>query len=127
MVKKAISLVRSSAPEPPRKLGAAGHDLWRTVQAQYGITDIGGTETLMQICLAVDRLEALASRITRDGEVVETSRGPRAHPALRDELQTRAFVVRSLQRLGLGVEPLKQIGRPNHGLGIAWEDLDADQ
>jgi hypothetical protein len=120
--KPGISLVHQPTPDPPRKLGEAGHDLWRAVQEQYGIADIGGVEVLLQICLALDRLEALAARISRDGEVVETPRGPRAHPAMRDETQLRAFVVRSVQKLGLSIEPLKRIGRPSYGLGVSWEE-----
>jgi hypothetical protein len=49
-----------NAPKPPRKLGDAGLSLWNRVQSEYGITDVGGVELLMQACLAADRAEALA-------------------------------------------------------------------
>jgi hypothetical protein len=47
--------------------------------------------------------------------VVQTGSGPKAHPALRDELAGRAFIVRTLERLGLNVETIKPMGRPSKG------------
>ena len=77
---------------------------------------------LAQACAAADRVEALAERISADGEVVSSRAGPKAHPALRDELAGRAFIVRTLERLGLNVETIKPIGRPSKG----WSGPDAD-
>jgi hypothetical protein len=87
------------------------------VQAAYRIDDRGGIEILAQICASQDRVEALAVRISEDGEVIHTRNGPRAHPALRDELGLRSFIVRSLERLGLNIETVKPIGRPSAGVG----------
>ena len=92
------------------------------MQTAYRIDDIGGIELLAQACAAADRVEALAERINADGEVVHTRAGPKAHPALRDELAGRAFVVRTLERLGLNVETIKPMGRPSK----AWRGPDAD-
>ena len=51
--------------------------------------------------------------MNRDGEVITTRQGVRDHPGLRHELASRAFVVRTLQKLGLDVEPLRPApGRP---------------
>jgi hypothetical protein len=47
----------------------------------------------------------------------------RDHPALKHEIANRSFVVRTLTRLGLNVEPVRGPGRPGSGgLGItdAW-------
>jgi hypothetical protein len=87
--------------------------LWRSVQHAYRIDDAGGTARLGKACAASDRVEALAERISADGEVVNTRAGPKAHPALRDELAGRAFIVRTLERLGLNVETIKPVGRPS--------------
>jgi hypothetical protein len=38
--------------------------------------------------------------------------GVRDHPALKHELSNRAFVVRTLHRLGLDVERVGRVGRP---------------
>jgi hypothetical protein len=63
--------------------------------------------------LASDRVGQLAEQISRDGPIVHTPSGPRAHPALRDELQGRAFVVRCVEKLGLNFEAVRPTaGRP---------------
>jgi hypothetical protein len=114
----------STAISPPRKLGERGLSLWNAVQNEYRIDDAGGIELLAQACAAADRVEALAERINTDGEVVHTRAGPKAHPALRDELAGRAFICRTLERLGLNLETIKPIGRPARGGG--WRGYDAD-
>jgi hypothetical protein len=92
---------------------------------EYSIDDIGGIELLAQAAQALDRAEALAARIAHDGEVIYGRTGPRAHPAVKDELACRAFVVRTLQRLGLNVsiEQPRPVGRPASGIGITWDKL----
>jgi hypothetical protein len=105
----------STGIAPPRKLGQHGMSLWNSVQTAYQIDDVGGVELLAQACAASDRVEALAERISVDGEVIHTRNGPKAHPALRDELAGRAFIVRTLERLGLNVETIKPMGRPSQG------------
>jgi hypothetical protein len=98
---------------PPRKLGLSGRELWDSVQREYGIGDRGGAEILYQACAALDRAETLAEAIARDGAVVHTRAGaPRSHPGVKDELSARAFVVRTLERLGLNVEAVRPPGRP---------------
>jgi hypothetical protein len=57
-------------------------------------------------------VEALAEQINTDGEVVHTRAGPKAHPALRDELQGRAFIVKTLKLLGLTDEAIRPVGHP---------------
>lgn len=93
------------------------------MQTEYRIDDAGGIELLAQACAAADRVEALAERINVDGEVVHTRAGPKAHPALRDELAGRAFICRTLERLGLNLETIKPIGRPPRDSG--WRGFDA--
>jgi hypothetical protein len=112
--KPTLSVVNraSSGIEPPRKLGEHGMALWNSVQSEYRVDDVGGIELLAQACAALDRIEALAAAIDRDGETVRTKTGVRAHPALRDELAGRAFVCRTLDRLGVTIESVKPIGRP---------------
>src|SRR5262245_2946150 len=44
---------------PPRKLGKHGRQLWDRVQAEFGITDIGGIELLTLCCQSLDRAESL--------------------------------------------------------------------
>jgi hypothetical protein len=99
--------------QPPRALGEAGLGLWRRVTAEYDVSDASGIEFLCLAGEALDRAQGLSEAIARDGEIIRTTAGPRAHPAIRDELANRAFVTRTLQRLGLNYEPLRSApGRP---------------
>ena len=71
--------------EPPVVLGGTWPSLMEF--SASGIrSDAAGIELLAQACAAADRAEALRAAIDRDGEVVQTRTGPRAHPGLRAEL-----------------------------------------
>ena len=77
------------------------------------VADRGGVELLAQACAALDRAEVLAAAIATDGAIFYTRTGvPRSHLAVKDELACQAFVVRTLERLGLNVEAVKPVGRP---------------
>jgi hypothetical protein len=103
---------------PPRPLGSHGTALWNRIQAEYRIQDTGGIEILAQCCSSLDRAEDLAAAIARDGNVVYSRAGvPKTHPAVREELACRAFVVRTLERLGLNVEAIKPAGGQTRPFG----------
>jgi hypothetical protein len=97
----------ASMPVPPRPLSKHGATLWESIHAEYRIDDSGGFETLAQACQALDRAEECAAIVARDGAVIDTERGPKEHPLLKMELANRAFVVRTLQKLGLNFEPVR--------------------
>ena len=108
-----VSALPLQVPDPPQPLGPAGTALWRAIRAEYGIQDQGGITMLMVGCRAWDRAERLREAIDRDGDVVHTRSGvPKAHPAIRDEVQARAQVMRAIEKLGLNFEAVKPIGRP---------------
>ena len=111
---------------PPRKLGDLGLSLWQSIQDEYRIDDAAGRELLAQACECADRIGRLAAKIDADGEVLETEHGPKVHPAVKEELAGRNFIVKTLQKLGLNLEPVRMVGRPT-----AWqkqqEERDADQ
>jgi len=103
---------------PPRKLGTYGTALWDRVQREYAITDCGGTELLCLAAQELDRAESLAEAIARDGAVIYSRAGaPRAHPAVRDELQARAFVVKTIEKLGINFEAVKPHGGQPRAIG----------
>jgi hypothetical protein len=109
-----------TASQPPRNLGEPGLSLWTRILSEYQIEDCGGLEMLALACQALDRAEGLRGEIQRDGEVLRLGGTIKDHPALKHELANRAFVVRTLVRLGLNFEPVKpSVGRP--GGGIGWE------
>ena len=96
-----LTIVGSSIANPlapPAALGKAGADLWRAIMAEYDIDDSGGRQILLQSCAAADR--------------VHSPHGPKDHPLIRHELAARAFIVRSLHKLGLDIEPVRAPGRP---------------
>jgi hypothetical protein len=106
---------------PPRDLGQHGRKLWDAVQREYGIRDVGGIELLAQACGALDLIEGLAEAIARDGPVIYGRAGPRAHPAVKDQIGARAFVVRTLEKLGVTTEAVKSPGRPTSFSGWTGE------
>jgi hypothetical protein len=106
----------TSSIAPPRKFGIPGSSLWDAIQSEYRIDDPAGRELLAQACEAADRVATLAEKINADGAVIETKNGPKPHPALKDELAGRAFICRTLERLGLNLEAIKPVGGPT-----AWK------
>ena len=117
-------LVNNKSLEPPRTLGKVGLNLWSRITSAYDIADEGGREMLAQCCAAADRAESLRTQIDQDGEVISTRVGKKDNPLLKHEIAARSFVVRTLSRLGLNVEPVRGPGRPAvGGLGIdaPWE------
>jgi hypothetical protein len=109
----------ATGPKPLRPLESAGQSLWNDLTAEYSFDDRAGLEILQQICTAVDQIEALNVEIARDGVTTQNgARGMREHPALRPLVALKSFVVRSLGKLGIGLEPVRSVGRP--GLGTGW-------
>jgi hypothetical protein len=108
-----IDAPAAEPPTPPRTLGPAGQDLWTRVQAEFVIDDVGGVELLAQCCEAADLVQELSECIAREGKTLQTKTGLRAHPALRDMLSARAFVVTTLRRLGVIDERIARMGRPS--------------
>jgi hypothetical protein len=104
----------SSGVSPPGKLGETGMSLWGDITASYEFGDRASYETLYQACAAADRAERLRDLIDEQGEVVKLKGGLlKDHPALKHEIACRAFVCRTLARLGLDLEPLNAgPGRP---------------
>ena len=112
MVQKKVAALHA-IPAPPRPLGEAGLALWRRVQREYSITDVGGAELLLLACEATDRAAVLRREIDHDGAVLRAGDGGvKDNPLLKHELAAMAFSARTLQRLGLDVEPVRAVGRP---------------
>jgi hypothetical protein len=113
--KPTLSLVEPShltATAPPKNLGKPGRTLWQSLMSEYDIADSGGLAMLEQACAAINRISEYGAAIDRDGPVLRTKQGPKEHPLLKHELAARSFVVRTLARLGLDVEPIRSIRRP---------------
>jgi hypothetical protein len=116
MRKPPLSIVDAdgSGAQPPRPLGQAGRLLWDRFSRSYNFSDDAGAEMLCTICEARDTAARLETEIERDGDVIRTRGGSvKAHPAQRDLLANRAFIMRSIDRLGLNSEAVRPgPGRP---------------
>ena len=110
-----------------RPLSKTGRTLWDAVFKEYDIGDAGGKELLLQACEALDQAASMRRAIDKDGELITTRNGSlREHPLLKPELARKTFVVRTLARLGLNVEPLRSVGRPlRGGTGITYDDSES--
>jgi hypothetical protein len=121
MARKASAAIHSiypatltEPPAPPAELGDEGRRVWSEVQAEYCVQDSGGREILRQACLAVDRAHECAQLIREHGLLIDTPNGKRENPLIRAELNARAFAVRAIQKVGVGLEAIKPIGRPGY-------------
>src|SRR5262245_6058304 len=121
---KVVGATKINPLAPPATLGKAGATLWRTIMSEYEITDSGGREILLQICAANDNLHECDVAIAHDGPMIVTKNGLREHPLCKQRLALRAFICRSVQRLGLNLEPTKPVGRPP-GPGKKYSGLTA--
>jgi hypothetical protein len=119
--KPLLALVDSEAAigiQPPFTLGKHGRSLWDRVQAEFDCSDVAGVEMLAQICATADLAEQLQQEIERDGAVIRVRGTIRSHPAAKDMIAARSFVVRGLQKLGLNYEPVRASGgRPGGTFG----------
>jgi hypothetical protein len=124
MKKARLCVIKSgtSGIQPPRPLAAAGQSLWDRVQSDFIVDDVSGIEMLCIACEAADRVSTLRAEIDRDGEIIRSRNAIKSHPGLRDELAYRAFIVRTLQKLGLNFEPVKAPGRPGSTIGWRADD-----
>jgi hypothetical protein len=125
--KPPLNLVDSTATiiQPPRTLGKHGRSLWDRIMSEYEVVDAGGIELLAQACAGEDLAETLHEEIASDGPVIRVRGTVKAHPAVKDEIACRAFVCRTLIKLGLNYEPVRpSAGRPSGGLG--WRPGDGD-
>jgi hypothetical protein len=101
---------------PPPDLAQSGRDLWTKVTKEFAFDDVGSTTLLHIACQSLDRAESLRKRIDEDGEMISGPNGLRAHPLLKEELNNRTFLARTLARLGLDREPVQVLGRPPRGI-----------
>jgi hypothetical protein len=111
--------------QPRATLGPHGRKLWQKMSASVSSRDEAAKEALRQVCIATDRLAMIEKAIAHDGPTVTGRYGQLCeHPLLRLELSLRAFITRSLARLG---EERRPVGRPpSAAVGITWQQLEDD-
>lgn len=101
----------SALPKAPAHLRASGRALWRQVVAGFDLQP-HHLAILAAACEAQDRMSEAREVVGRDGAYVEGRFGPKAHPALAVERDSRLAMVRCLRELGLDFEPPAEAARP---------------
>jgi hypothetical protein len=84
----------------PAGLGAPGKRLWQSVVDVYEL-DEHEDRLLVEAARTVDLLDQLEAAVRRDGPLVGTPQGQRAHPAAVEARQQRIALARLLAALRL--------------------------
>jgi hypothetical protein len=109
--------------QPPPNLRASGATCWARIMTEYDVQDAGGLELLNQLCAGLDDIASYDAIIDAEGVMIRTKTGTKAHPLLKERLSVRAFVARTIVRLGLNVEVIRPTsGRPPGQAYPMWED-----
>jgi len=109
-----------TAKKAPRTLSAAGRRLWDSVDGPYEL-DEHEAALLLEACRTVDLLADLDAAVRRDGALINSPQGVRAHPAAVEARQQRVALARLLAalRLPAGGEGDAQAGaRPQRRAGV---------
>ena len=120
MAKAKLTVVKPAqrTASVPEHLGAAGRELWASIQASYAIADPGGLALLQQAAEAADRIASVRRQIDEQGELLVIKGIPRVNPLCAVERDQRAALVRCLRNLNLDIEPLRD--RPGRPEGARW-------
>lgn len=98
----------------PSGLAAAGKRLWSSVTTDYDLDD-HEARLLLEACRTVDLLDQLDAAVRRDGALVSSPQGEKAHPAAVEARQQRITLARLLAALRLPVG--EQQGRTHQRVG----------
>lgn len=103
-------------PSAPAGSGTAGRRLWRSVMADFELSE-HETALLREAVRVADTCSDLQARVDLDGPVIAGKAGPVAHPALVELRQERVLLARLIValRVPLGDQeekPAKHSGAP---------------
>ena len=87
-------------PPAPAHLGDESRRFWRQIVRTYAL-EVHHVALLERACEALDRLAEARRAIAADGITVAGRSGPRAHPAVAIERDSRLAFARLLRELGL--------------------------
>ena len=100
------------APASPAHLKTAGRRLWRAVTRAYEL-EAHHREILAAACEACDRMTEAREVVDEEGITVEGRFGPKAHPAVAVELNSRTAMLRAIRELGIDVEAISESRPPS--------------
>jgi phage terminase small subunit len=90
-------------PEPPKHLSAASRRWWADVVSNFEL-ESHHLKLLALAAEALDRTEQARAQIEKEGMTVAGRFGPRTHPAVAIERDSRLAFARLLRELDLDVE-----------------------
>src|SRR5687768_16864972 len=90
-------------PAPPKHLSGESRRLWPAVATRYEL-EPHHLAILAAACEAQDRMRQASAAIAKDGAYVEGRFGPKAHPAISVERDSRLAMLRSLRELALDID-----------------------
>jgi phage terminase small subunit len=97
--------------QPPEHLAAPTANWWVNVQTDYEL-EPHHIRLLTLACEAFDRTQQAREIIGRDGPVIVTDHGMKAHPAVAIERDSRLAFARLVRELDLDSEPPPDRARP---------------
>jgi len=89
-----------STQKPPPGLKAAGKRLWLSVAGPWQLEEHEAA-LLLEAARTVDLLDELEAALKRDGAVIDSPQGKKAHPAAVEARQQRIALARLLAALRL--------------------------
>ncbi len=112
--------MRKAPEKAPAGLGTDALALWSSVIDSFDLEE-HERALLVEACRTVDLLSKLEEELRRDGVLVESPQGVKAHPAATEARQQRIALARLLaaMRLPQGEEGDQQVGaRPQRRGGV---------
>lgn len=107
----------ADTPKPPTGTSEAGRRLWCAVVAEYEL-DEHELALLREAVRTVTLLGELDAAVRRDGALLDTAKGPRAHPAVVEARQQRITLARLLAALRMPADVQHGDGRPQRRTGV---------
>ncbi len=92
------------SPRAPSCLGEVGKAEWRKVApalARGGLLTEESRSLLTRYCEAIEGAEDCAEILRKGSRITETKSGPKAHPAVRQQLQYQQMALRLAESLGI--------------------------
>jgi phage terminase small subunit len=112
-LKTSTTLDKALGHNPPATLTASSKAIWRRTLVTYNIDDEPGRLLLSAALHSLDRAEAAAALVKKQGLTFRDRHGGyRANPACAIERDARRAMVLALKALNIDLEPLNPPGRP---------------
>lgn len=104
-------------PKAPAGIRAPGRRLWDAVMADYDL-DEHESALLVEAVRTVDLLDELDAAVRKDGALVSSPQGLKAHPAAVEARQQRIALARLLAALRMPAGEDEDSKRPQRRVGV---------